>query len=353
MQSESIDFIAVTHNELLHNYRRYKKYKIPRKIYRGKYDCDSVGKLCPNFFKEFIYYVLLDVINNNVIFNLPEKRYAWNRKRSYICIEEITGDELKEYCQCGRMKHIDLFNTNFIGYELRLVTECENHSKTSVRITLINSMGNIMYDNINSGKLMKKQIKNTYFDDYLPIVYEVFPDIDKSLIRDVIRFGLIKLINAISDWRLNVLIRGKLRNNGKDIFIHFGSWRRRGVELRKFWRNQMIIKLRYKCTNIKRLNRPYYWYFSISKEDFNKEFPDGKIGFTHKFNKEIVLYKSWYCLIRCVYHRRLDYFFKTRVVNDDGFIVRNEDFTAKELELIAVRDKDGKLNILHEQEGSY
>lgn len=93
-----------------------RKLKFPQSICRYyTYDYDK-KLLSQTIFMECVKLVLEDIIENNVTFKLPT-----GKRKSYIHVHRIAGEDFKNCRKYGMFRKIDFLKTNFSGFRLALV----------------------------------------------------------------------------------------------------------------------------------------------------------------------------------------------------------------------------------------
>lgn len=81
------------------------------------YECAATGsltRLCGSVFKHLFYLIIIDIIENGVIFKLPPPC-----KRSYIEMRAWYGEDFKAAYRNGAFQDVDFLASNFTGYGLQ------------------------------------------------------------------------------------------------------------------------------------------------------------------------------------------------------------------------------------------
>ena len=94
-----------------------------------------------------MYLVVLDIINNNVIFALPDT-FGFN---SEIAMKTFQGDEFKEMWKKGKFRDIDFVLSGFKGHQLFYTFETKSGVKEKP-IYVNKKLKDIISDNTNAGK---------------------------------------------------------------------------------------------------------------------------------------------------------------------------------------------------------
>lgn len=94
-----------------------------KKEMQDKYNAKDKQRMCTKVFLYFLKVLLLDIIENNVIFVLP---LGTNREAT-MQITPVRGEALKSAKQHGAMQDIDILETNFVGYKITLTWQNKDH----------------------------------------------------------------------------------------------------------------------------------------------------------------------------------------------------------------------------------
>lgn len=99
-------------------------------------------------FKECLYYVLLDIIENNSIFVLP--LYSGNYAEIYL--ECIDGDLFKKMYNNGSFNQIDFVKTQFKAFRLMFLYKMSKGIQKKP-IHLTGNLNKLLIDNMNNDKI--------------------------------------------------------------------------------------------------------------------------------------------------------------------------------------------------------
>lgn len=121
---------------------------ISRSIYRDKYKCESLQEMVAKVFLCFMFFVLLDIIENNVTFILPLK----GNRHAMIHVKVFDGDEFQRLYSSGKFMGIDFLSSLFKGYQLFFAYNYREGEREKP-IYINNKMKELFYSHINSGKL--------------------------------------------------------------------------------------------------------------------------------------------------------------------------------------------------------
>jgi len=114
------------------------------------YKQDMIRELCSQIFTYFFYLVVLDIIENNVTFVLPTKKFGG--RGANISVKCFEGSDFQKLYQAGAFKGIDFLESNFKGYRLKFQYDCEGGTREK-DIYINEKVKKIFYDNINKGKV--------------------------------------------------------------------------------------------------------------------------------------------------------------------------------------------------------
>lgn len=123
---------CVTSTELFRKFKK-DKIKLPKKQYLKEYKADTRQELAAKVLNYCLYLVVLDIINNNVIFALPDT-FGFN---SEIAMKTFQGDEFKEMWKKVNLETLTLYYLDLkaISYFilLKLNLEWKKNPSMSIR----------------------------------------------------------------------------------------------------------------------------------------------------------------------------------------------------------------------------
>lgn len=110
---------------------------------------DRWKKLVGMVFTYFMYLVILDIIENNVTFELPLKGAA----QAEFYVKSFTGESFRKLYQAGKWSDIDFLNSDFTGYQIyfRYKTKRGDWKEKPVYLSHKNAR-DIFHKKINEGK---------------------------------------------------------------------------------------------------------------------------------------------------------------------------------------------------------
>lgn len=130
-------------------YRKFNKGKIKltKKQFLKDYKVDTKQELAAQVFTYCLYLITLDIINNNIIFALPDVF----GKDSEIGMKVFEGDEFKNLYQRGKFNDVDFILSGFKGYQLFYTYELKDEIKEKP-IYINSKLKDIITQYTNAGK---------------------------------------------------------------------------------------------------------------------------------------------------------------------------------------------------------
>ena len=136
-----------TSRDLFENWN-YKQLGIGPKIYRDKYHCECPIEFLAKIFLYYMFFVLLDIIENNVTFVLPLK----GNRHAMIHVKVFDGDLFQKLYSRGKFMGIDFLSSLFKGYQLFFSYNYRGGEREKP-IYINNKMKQLFYSYINNGKV--------------------------------------------------------------------------------------------------------------------------------------------------------------------------------------------------------
>ncbi|MBQ8132588.1 MAG: hypothetical protein IJ193_08865 [Bacilli bacterium] len=136
-----------TSRDLFENWN-YKKLCISPKIYKGTYHCECIVELFAKVFLYYMFFVLLDIIENNTTFVLPLK----GNRHAMIHVKVFDGDKFQKLYSRGKFMGIDFLSSLFKGYQLFFAYNYRGGERDKP-IYINDKMKQLFYSYINSGKV--------------------------------------------------------------------------------------------------------------------------------------------------------------------------------------------------------
>lgn len=179
-----------------------------------------------------------------------------------------------------------------------------------------------------------------HIEDYYDKVKERYPDLEMWEIEKILKHGMQSFF--------------MLNKNGADVIIksphnsfvmYFGKLFNSKEKSSRYQRIKWSIKLRLKY----RLKNPIwdgYYYFGLSEDDYTKYFSKKSGRLKKKITFENI------CAFKVkeeafLYYNSI-YFFRMKVDTDTGFVFKQDNFSTRNIDLIAKRDSSGKIQYIDE-----
>lgn len=241
-------------SDLFYNFNN-KKLKINCEECRQLIGTTHRDKLAQAIFKECLRIVLLDVIQNNVAFNLPT-----GAQKCEILMERVEGDTFKNLRRSGKWADVDFLKSWFSGYRLILRLGTRGRTPRTKPIYVTRAFRDLITEKTNTGlSLLASKDKN--IKDYYEQMYETYPDVPKQDIQRICKFGFRQLY-LLNSYGADVLMQD---NNG--FWCYIGRAHKDSIKYFKYYVRKLCIKLR---VLYKRKKIPWdgYYYFSLSKSQY-------------------------------------------------------------------------------------
>ena len=137
---------CITSVELFRKFKK-DKIKLSKKQYLKEYKADTKQELAAKVLNYCLYLILLDIINNNVIFALPDT-FGFN---SEISMKTFQGDLFKEMWKKGKFRDVDFVQSNFKGHQLFYTFETKS-GVLEKPIYINKKLKDVITNNTNLGK---------------------------------------------------------------------------------------------------------------------------------------------------------------------------------------------------------
>lgn len=121
---------------------------IHRDLFKDKYKCECISEFLAKIFLYYMFFVLLDIIENNATFVLP----LTGNRSAMIHVKVFDGDEFQRLYSIGKFMGIDFLSSLFKGYQLFFVYNYREGEREKP-IYINNKMKQLFYSYINSGKV--------------------------------------------------------------------------------------------------------------------------------------------------------------------------------------------------------
>ena len=228
-------------------------YDFPYKKYLTV--CDSFSRvsifyLCGKVLKRLFFYVIHDIVEDNVLFKFPPGVGAWLEIQSY------SGEDFKIARQNGAFRDVDFLASGFTGYQMVLRFQ-NRYGKWQKRMYLSSGYRDRITELTNQGKQLTSA-KIRQVKDYVDKLQEKFPILSKSEINKICTYGLKKFAYAN---RQHCDIT--LCNRSEDVYT--AGCGRIYLDDQKFWRN-WYMKWRMKerlLYHLKKIKWDGYYYIGV------------------------------------------------------------------------------------------
>ena len=179
-------------------------------------------------------------------------------------------------------------------------------------------------------------MKIKYIEDYYDKIKERFPDLEMWEIEKILKHGF-QSFAQVQFRGADVLIKGT-----SSFSMYFGKLFHYKEVFMKYADLKRRIKIRLKYA---RLNPVWdgNYYFGLTEEEYKKYIPDKKGRKLCTFDN-ILIYKI---KEEALLPKRQKYFFRLRGEEESKVCVRKENFSTRNISLIAVRNSDGKIEFVN------
>ena len=147
MEGKYATGFCFTSRDLFHTWN-CSKLGIPTKVFKDKYHYESSQDFIARIFLVFMYYVLLDIIENNVTFVLP----LTGNRHAMIHVKVFDGDNFQYLYSKGKFAGIDFLSSLFKGYQLYFSYNYREGEREKP-IYINKKMKELFYSKINAGKI--------------------------------------------------------------------------------------------------------------------------------------------------------------------------------------------------------
>lgn len=313
---------AICTSEMFRNFK-YKKLdmkckdslKLTNKNDREPYVC--------RIFRNMFAYIIQDIIENNIIFQLPT-----GKKHCEIYMDRITGEDFKNFRQKGKWKGLDILTSNFSGYQLLMdLGGISNGRKKPIYLNK-ELRDRIIEKSNNGDKMLGYKYKEA--KDYIDKAKELFPGITKHDLKLILNYGL-RVMYMMNSFGVDTLI------TDQTTWIYTGYLMKDSIKYFHYYKNKMIKKLRL-LYKMKGIQWDGYYYFAIGKKQYEEVTSQQK---TRGRKKKIFNYgkiRLFKIFDECNLSEFEDYYvYKVPMPVDFGFSSIRDNFTTKNAELILER----------------
>lgn len=245
-------------NDILENFP-YKKLKFNCNL------CESIvgdkhrDILVKRIFKESIKLIINDIIDNNITFWLP----LTGNKKCCIKMKRVEGNEFKNLRKGGKWKNVDFVKSMFSGYEIRFFMYGKRTPRTKT-VYLNKELTNRITENTNNGMQYGDGKVDKCAKDYYNDIQQLFPEIDKKDIKQILNFSW-KSLYLHNSYGGDTLILDK------DIWFYIGHLKKDSLDHFYYYIRKLSTKLRvlYKRRKIK---WDGYYYFALNQTQYDNTF---------------------------------------------------------------------------------
>ena len=138
---------SFTQTDMFDHLKMVHSIGLKHHITHDLYGCDSYKFFCGKVFAYFLFLVILDIIENNIIFVFPRVREFHCKLRAELIEQDAVDLQRKR----GRFEGIDFFNTLGKAYKI-VFTHKFNNVITNKSCFLNKELRDAFYSKINSGK---------------------------------------------------------------------------------------------------------------------------------------------------------------------------------------------------------
>lgn len=274
-------------------------------------------------FRTMFSYIIQDIIDNNIIFQLPT-----GKRTCEIYMDRIIGDNFNKCRQKGKWKGLNVLATNFSGYQLVFKMPGIGNRRTKT-IYLNKDLRDHIIDRANNKEKMLG-IKYKTTKDYIESAKQLFPHVTKMDLKAILNYGF-RTMYMLNSYGADTLI------TDSDTWIYIGQLMNDSIKYFHYYRFKMLKKLRL-TYKIKKIQWDGYYYFALNQEEYQNILEQknrrGRKRKTFDYNT-IKLYKIFdECNLS---HFNCPYIFKLKMPVDIGFISVKRNFKTDQAELILER----------------
>lgn len=233
----------------------YKKLKLRCKDCYDLIKDNHRNKLAARIFRVSLKLVIEDIIQNNITFWFP---LTGNRKCN-LHMKGVTGQDFKNLRKGGKWQGVDIINSMFTGYEIKLfmlgnrtprVKSVYLNRQYRDQITLKTNQG-MTYGDSKYDKILK---------DYYEQIYSIFPEVPKTDIQKILVFAW-KSLYLHNSYGGDTLVQGD------KFWCYIGSLKKNPLDHFYYYKRKLITKLRVLYKR-KKVEWDGYYYFALSDKQY-------------------------------------------------------------------------------------
>lgn len=206
-------------------------------------------------FKTCYKLVIKDIVQNNITFWFP----LTGSKKCNMHMKRVQGIAFQKLRKAGKWKDVDILNSDFSGYEIRLFM-LGNRTPREKTVYVDKNFRNQITIHTNQGKNYGDSKYDKYLVDYLPEIYKLYPDIEKSDIKRILNFGWKSLY-------LHNSYGGDTVVTDQTFWSYIGRLRRDSLDHFHYYIRKLTVKLR---VLYRRKQVPWdgYYYFALTDAQY-------------------------------------------------------------------------------------
>lgn len=240
----------------IYKFSNPKKWGLTKKIALSITSDGGLQYTCAMIFLHYMWYVLLDIIENNVTFEFP----LLGKDKAYLFVKAVDGEEFKKLYALGKFSDIDFIKTGFTGFQICFKWNTKNgwHEKWCY---ISWRLKNYFIAKINNGTKYDST-ETVYCERYLDAIYNEFPQLSIKQLEKLVKYGL----------RMFYLYNKK----GGDIYLRNYSYvayfgRVFYSSLKFSYYRKIKLQIKYRVMYLL-AHKPFTgkYYFGLKQEDFDK-----------------------------------------------------------------------------------
>lgn len=260
---KSTDFsYAFTSKDLFYGYNKeisFSKYQLRQLKYYNKKT--EIEEILGDIFAEFVMFIIQDIIDNNITFNLPSVGGFCD-----IHMKTLNKEDFIKYRQKGQYLDIDFLKSNFKVFRPTLYRYDRRDSSKfwETDIIIDQDFQKNLTNHINNGKVYYENTPKSINDYLLEFNYN-YPYINPEILKKVIVFGW-RQIYFNSKFRRDVFIQSDTH------YIYFGNVESfEGNKPEQYYSRQLLKRL-LKLYKTKEIKWDGYYYFCLQRDEYRYYF---------------------------------------------------------------------------------
>lgn len=299
---------AFTVTDIYQGYERSLKLTPEQYINLNMTKTHGLVGLFGNILADTIFLIIQDIILNN-----STVQFQGVGGYGEIYMHTVKNEEFKKARQNGEYQEVDFLVSNFKAYRpiFKRYQKRDSLETYTTNIILDPRFKRDLTKQINKGKNYYITPAKT-INSYAEQVQELYPNIKLDIILQVIKYG-IKQVYLCGKQSLDVLIK----KGGR--YVYFGNIKAYcGNKPEKYYARQLRKKL-YKLWYSKKIKWDGYYYFCLSKPEYEKYFTKSGVRKVRNFSFNTPKLLSMSADIAYVYYRRSKYMVRLKAKQRFGF----------------------------------